>query len=195
MGIEHRGYAMSRAKLTHIGSSNVRGTRTKTPGLTEARIRRSVFRILEENVLCSIATVTHNNRAHINTAYFCYSDQLELYFLSHPSSLHCRNLSTNSSIGITIFSSSQPWVRPGRGLQLFGRCRQARGAHAKRAEQLYGKRFPAYASWKATLKRSDAGREYRFYRFVVRNLKMLDEKALGDAVFVDAGVNRDRSKG
>ena len=51
---------MNRAKLTHIGSTDVRGTRTRTPGLTEARIRRSVFRILQENLLCSIATVSLN---------------------------------------------------------------------------------------------------------------------------------------
>ena len=185
-----RGVRMSRARLTHIASANVRGTRIRTAGLTEARIRGSVFRVLEENLLCSIASVTDSVRAHINTAYFCYSGQLELYFLSHPRSLHCRNLATNSSIGMTIFSSSQQLANPGRGLQLFGTCRQASGARARRAEQLYGKRFPAYASWKATLKTRDAGREYRFYQFVVRRFKILDESALGEAVFVHGIVNR-----
>lgn len=55
--------------------------RVVSTGYSEARVRSSVFRILEENVLCSIATVTAATRAHINTAYFCYSDDLELYFL------------------------------------------------------------------------------------------------------------------
>ncbi len=28
--------------------------------------------------------MTTDNRAHVNTAYFAYSDELEVYFLSHP---------------------------------------------------------------------------------------------------------------
>lgn len=185
---------MSGAKLTRVRSRDVRGTRINTPGLTEPGIRKRVFRILNENVLCSIATVTGRNRAHINTAYFCYSDDLELYFFSHPNSLHCRNLSRRSSLGITIFSSSQPWGSPGRGLQLFGRCQQATGLHADRAERLYAKRFAAYGSWRATVKERDAGGDYRFYRVVVKTLKILDEQALGDAVFIDAAINRGRGE-
>lgn len=183
---------MSRAKLTRVLAWNVRGTRVGTRGLSEPGIRRSLFRILKENALCSIATVSGKNRAHINTAYFCYSDDLELYFLSHPNSLHCRNLARSSFIGMTISFSSQPWGSPGRGVQLFGRCRQATGLHRRRAERLYAKRFPAYRSWRATVKNGDAGSDYRFYRVVVRTLKILDEQALGDAMFVSATVKRGR---
>ena len=93
---------MSRARLTNILSRDVCGARILAAGLTEPRLRGSVFRILRESVLCSIATVTEKNRAHIHTAYFCYSEERELYFLSHPSALHW---------GMTIFSSSQPWRR------------------------------------------------------------------------------------
>ena len=155
------------------------------------RVRESALRILMENVLCSMSTVATGNRAHINTAYFCYSDDLELYFLSHPDSLHCRNVFSRPVIAMTVFSSSQPWSSPGRGLQVFGRCGQATGIHARRAEHLYGKRFPRYARWQASLKKADAGAEYRFYRLVASTLKILDERVLGDAVFGCATVMRD----
>lgn len=190
---------MNRARLANIGLCNVRGIRiatltaatgSATKGLSERRVRRSVFHILKNNVLCSMATLTGANHAHINTAYFCYSDELELYFLSHPNALHCRNLFTNSSMGMTIFSSSQRWGGSDRGLQLFGICSQTRGPQARFAEELYRKRFAAYARWKASLKKSDAAREYRFYRFVVRKLKILDEKEFGGGVFVYATVRR-----
>lgn len=181
---------MSRAMLAKVACCDVSGVRVATKGVTEARVRRTVFRILEDNMLCSISTVTGGGRAHISTAYFCFSTGLELYFLSHPSSLHCHNLSANSSVGMAVFSASQRWVDPGRGLQLFGTCSRARGAHARRAEALYGKRFAAYARWKATLTSSDSAREYRFYRFVTKRLKVLDERDLGDAVFVYAAVKR-----
>ncbi len=181
---------MNRASFARIGAYNVMGKPIVAKGLSKDRVRGSVFRILGNNGLCSIATVTGDSRAHINTAYFCYSDQLELYFLSHPSSLHCRNLSTNSSMAMAIFPSSQKWADPGQGLQIVGTCRQARGFEARKAKQLYGKRFPAYASWSANLSRDNVARAYRFYRFLTSKLKILDEKEFGDGVFVYANVKR-----
>jgi uncharacterized protein YhbP (UPF0306 family) len=161
-------------------------------GFSQERVHRSVFSILRGNVLCSIATVTEENKAHINTAYFCYSDDLELYFLSDPGSLHCRNLSTNSSMAVTVFRSSQRWGGPDEGLQLFGTCTQARGPQATKAQRLYRERFPAYAEWVAGLRDERVGRDYRFFRFLTDRLKVLDEKKFGDAVFVTAAVKRDR---
>ena len=181
---------MNRASFARIGAYDVMGKPAGAKGLSGDRVRESVFRILRNNVLCSIATVTRPGSAHINTAFFCYSNQLELYFLSHPSSWHCRNLAANSSMAMTVFRSSQKWGDPGQGLQLFGTCRQARGLQAKQAEQLYAKRFPAYASWRVNLSRNDVARDYRFYRFLTGRLKILDEKGFGDGVFVSASVKR-----
>src|SRR3989442_734581 len=53
----------------------------------DKRIQRSVFRILRDSALCSMSTVAPGNRAHINTAYFCYSPDLNFYFLSDPDQL------------------------------------------------------------------------------------------------------------
>jgi uncharacterized protein YhbP (UPF0306 family) len=159
--------------------------------LSEKRVRQSVLSILGANVLFSISTVTPDDRAHINTAYFSYSDSLELYFLSHPGSLHCRNLSRNASMAASIFSSLQQWTDPGQGLQLFGACAVTSGATAEEAERVYQRRFPAYQDWKASLKTEDLAREYRFYRFDVASIKVLDERNLGDALFVVASVIRE----
>jgi uncharacterized protein YhbP (UPF0306 family) len=164
--------------------------RVDTDGFSQVRVDRSIFSILRGNVLCSTATVTEENRAHINTAYFCYSDELELYFLSDPGSLHCRNLSTNSSMAVTVFRSSQKWGGPDVGLQLFGTCTQARGTQAAKAERLYVERFPAYAEWVAGLENDKVGRGYRFFRFLTERLKILDERNFGEAVFVTATVTR-----
>jgi len=77
-------------------------------------------------------------------------------------------------------------------MQLFGTCRPARGRHAAKARRLYGKRFPAYARWAAGLRDGDPGGSYRFYRFRPRRLKVLDEREVGDAVFVVAALRRGR---
>jgi uncharacterized protein YhbP (UPF0306 family) len=141
------------------------------------------------NPLCSLSTVTPDARAHINTVYFCYSEELELYFLSHPRSMHCRNVAANSSMAMAVFSSKQQWLGPDRGVQLFGTAIQAENTEASKAEELYAKRFSAYRNWRsAGLGKLES--EYRFYRFVALRLKVLDEVSLGDAVFVSAAVDR-----
>jgi uncharacterized protein YhbP (UPF0306 family) len=181
---------MKRARLSNMGAYDVSGAQLDLRGLSEGQLRKSILRTLGENVLCSIATVTAEGRAHINAAYFCYSSELELYFLSHPASLHCRNLSANPSAGVTVFSSSQTWGGPDRGLQLFGTCCRAKGAPAAKAERLYGERFPEYARWRANLNEDDAAREYHFYRLLTARLKALDEETFGEAVFISADVRR-----
>ena len=172
--------------------------RTVRKKLSDPRVRRSVFRVLEQNGLCSIATVTPEGRAHINTAYFVYPKDLDLYFFSYPTSLHCRNLTTNPSMAMTIFRSDQPWGTPGHGIQLFGLAREVRGADAANAERVYARRFPRYATWmrgrtEDHRRMAVEMRALRFYRFRPTRVKLLDERVYGGAVFVVAGVQKRRS--
>ncbi len=162
------------------------GIRLVEKPFSDEQVKKSIFRILQGNVLCSMSTVTRGNRAHINTVYFCYSRDLELYFLSYPTSLHCRNLRANSSMAITVFSSSQKWGNPDRGIQLFGTCNEARGLEARKAQRLYLRRFPGYERLAPEL------RGCRFYRFLPGNVKILDEREFGGGLFVLVAMRRDR---
>ena len=162
---------------------------------SEARIRKSIARILRENVLCSMSTIAPGNRAHINTAYFCYSPDLTLYFLSDPGSLHCKNLERHPSMAMTIFTSAQDWGGSDRGMQLFGTCRRIRGRATKESERLYGARFPAYGRWMRGTSEDDRRqaaqlRSYGLYRFRPTAVKILDEREFGGGVFVLASVRR-----
>src|SRR2546430_2795764 len=164
------------------------------------RIQRSVFRILRDSALCSMSTVAPGNRAHINTAYFCYSPDLNFYFLSDPDSLHCKNVERNPSMAMMVMNSSQTWGGSDRGIQLFGTCHRVRGPAAKEAERRYGSRFPAYATWLRRTDRSgrrgaDLLRSYAFYRFVPTRIKILDEAEFGGAAFVIASGTRRRPNG
>ncbi len=162
---------------------------------SDQRIRRSISRILRENVLCSMSTVAPGNRPHINTAYFCYTPDLELYFLSDPLSRHGRNLERNPSLAMTIFRSAQEWGGQDRGLQLFGTCRRTRGRGAREAERCYTARFSPYARWmkglsQAARRQAALLRSYAFYRFLPRRIKILDEREFGGAIFVTAMLVR-----
>lgn len=165
--------------------------------LSDRRLRKSITRILRDSELCSMATLDPRNRPHINTAYFCYRglDGLEIFFLSDIKSRHCRNLLRNPSMAMTIFRTSQPWDAPGRGLQLFGTCSQTEGQLARRARQVYAKRFPSYAKWMSSTKKGEKKlaeqlMSYRFYRFLPRQLKVLDEAEYGGAVFIMVNIGR-----
>lgn len=178
-------------RLRRIRAVDAAGDSLRMSGLSEARVRRSAHRVLRENVLCSMATVTRLHGAHVNTAYFAFSDAFELFFLSHPHSRHGRNLARNPSIAVAVFSTAQRWTDPGRGLQLFGRCRQAIGRHLETGDRLYAERFPSYERWKQTAAGS-IGADYRLYRCVASTLKIHDEREFGDGVFVLARVHGGR---
>lgn len=153
-------------------------------------LRRSLLRILKETELCSVATVTRGGQAHISHLYFCWSPDLEFYFLSDPRSRHCRNLITNSAMAPTVYSTRQPWDRPGRGAQLWGRCIQAAGKKVTQAERVYARRFTGYARYRATASAGSERFQYRFYRFIPRTAKVLDEREFGGGVFVTAAIRR-----
>lgn len=175
--------------LRSLAAFDILGEPLKSRRLTAERVKRSTERILKKNPLCAIATVTDDGRAHVNTAYFAWSDALDLFFLSYPESLHCQNLKANSSMAIAVFECPQRWGELDRGLQLFGTCQEARAAAAETAKRLYAARFKPYAQWQRE-ERGHAGEEYRFYRFVPTRLKLFDEREFGGAVFVTASVGR-----
>lgn len=154
------------------------------------RVLAGIRRILRRNVLCSIATVTPDGRAYANTAYFAFSPDLDLYFLSHPDSRHCRNLETNRSAAITVFPSGQKWGEDDHGLQLLGTASRAPRREAKKAERAYARRFRAYPGWVGGLEPGDRARDYRFFRFRTSRVKLFDERNFGGAVFVSAFVVR-----
>ena len=176
--------------LTRIRAIRVDGTPSEGDGLTAERVWRSIIRVLEGTTLGAWATVTRSGEAHIHTAYYSYSDDLVLYFMSHPHSLHCLNVDANSSMAVAIFASEQKWTDPGRGLQLFGQCNQVRDEDAAIAIRAYGHRFRPYADWQGSLKPGDAALDYRFYRFVPHAVKVLDEAEFGDAVWIQVQIKR-----
>src|SRR5688572_13452722 len=152
---------------------------TKRP-VSSRRLTALVGSLLDASTLCAIATVTPRGGAHINTAYFTWSPEFDLIWLSDPGARHSRNLDRNTSTGIAVYDSTQSWGESDRGIQLFGSAREVRGSVARDAERTYAARFPAYEPGELSA--------YRFYRFRPRRMKLFDETSLGGGVFVIATV-------
>ena len=135
------------------------------------RIERAAFRLLDASRLCAISTVSPGTTAHVNTVYFVWNQDFDVFWLSDPA----------ASTAIAVYDSRQVWDEPDRGIQLFGAASQLAANASAHAESLYAARFPGYAT-------HDLG-AYRFYRFRTARLKVFDEPAFGAGVFVTATIH------
>jgi len=156
-----------------------RSTRSFSPN----RLASAARRLLDASTLCAIATVSPQERSHVNTAYLAWDSDFGIVWLSAPESGHSRNLRANPSVAIAVYDSTQAWGQPDRGIQLFGSAREASGRSAEEAERTYRRRFRAY--------RRDDFSDYRLYLLRPRRIKLFDEPALGPGTFVTARVGRD----
>jgi uncharacterized protein YhbP (UPF0306 family) len=149
-----------------------------------ARLAAVAADLLDASTLCAIATVDARGQAHVNTAYFAWSPELELVWLSDAGAQHSQNIEGNDSAAIAVFDSGQTWGSVDRGIQLFGHAAALDGRAEAAARSLYTARFPGLAP--------DRLRGYRLYRFRADRLKLFDEAVLGGGTFVTARLEADR---
>lgn len=138
-----------------------------------------------------MATRSEAGVLNINAAFFAFGPELELYFLSHPASVHCRNLLHSGQMAVAVFDSHQTWGLRHSGLQLFGRGGPVAPGRIEHAQRLYAARFPRY--FDLVLRASEASGNpdsgpLRFYRFAPERIKILDEEDFGDEVYVTADL-------
>jgi uncharacterized protein YhbP (UPF0306 family) len=153
--------------------------RSKRP-VAAARMAKTARLLLDASTLCAIATVAPDGGAHINTAYFAWSPELNLVWLSEPGAKHSHNVRAGGTVAIAVFDSNQSRGKPDRGIQLFGSAWEVDAAGTADAETVYASRFPDY-------RRRGLG-SYRLYVFHPSRLKLFDERELGAGRFVIARV-------
>jgi uncharacterized protein YhbP (UPF0306 family) len=145
-----------------------------------SRMAALAAELLDASPLCAIATVAAGSRAHVNTAYFAWSPDFDIVWMSEPNARHSRNLRANNTVAVAVFDSGQTWGGPDRGIQLFGSASETEGRAVDRAAALYASRFARLGGFDVSA--------YRLYLFRPRRLKLFDERALGTGVFVIAKV-------
>jgi uncharacterized protein YhbP (UPF0306 family) len=150
--------------------------------VSSERIARAARRLLDASTLCAIATTSPRGRPHVNTAYFAFTNRLDIVWLSEPSARHSINLRANAATAVAVYDSSQRWGGSDHGIQLFGSAREASKRSAPDAEAAYARRFPAYEPGQLV--------DYRFHVFHPTSVKLFDERSFGAGVFVTACVDR-----
>jgi len=134
-----------------------------------------------------VATTDPKGQSHSATAFFCYSSESELFFLTNPDSVHGRNLVSNPSMAWTVYDSTQEWGKPLAGAQLIGEATLAGTVDTARAITLYGIRFPAFALHVARSSPQELLSDpHKVYVFRPKQVKLLDEAAFGPTTFVTA---------
>jgi uncharacterized protein YhbP (UPF0306 family) len=162
-------------------------------GYDQYLLKNSIGPILQTNELCSMATVD-NTLPYINTAYFAYTNDLTIYFLSNPSRQHSLNLASNPAISLSIFNGTQPFASLAQGLQIFGKCWLTKEANARKAFDVYSKRFPKLLQEVPCFEDYEAGViQSRLYELRATNVKIFDEPSFGKGIWVVVSVN-DHSK-
>jgi uncharacterized protein YhbP (UPF0306 family) len=167
--------------LTEGAGSLVVIERSKRP-VGATRIADLARQLLDASTLCAIATVSPRGRAHVNTAYFAWSSDLQLVWLSERRARHSQNLQASATTAVAVYDSRQTWGEPDSGIQLFGSAHALQGHAVTDAARIYGERFSAYRPTDLT--------SYALYAFRPHRIKLFDERSLGAGVFVTARVTR-----
>jgi uncharacterized protein YhbP (UPF0306 family) len=88
-----------------------------------------------------MALATHGAQGPWAAAVFYASDGCSLIFLSSPTSRHCANLAQDARCAATIQEDYSDWTKI-KGIQLEGRVSELQGEEERRAQHLYGEKFP-----------------------------------------------------
>lgn len=121
-------------------------------------------------------------------AVFYVNDGLTLYFLSSPTSRHCRDLALDARIAATIQRDYEDW-RLIRGIQLEGIVRAVAADDEQRVRRLYGQKFPFVIAG-ADPAIDKALSKIRWYEVRPRDIYLVDNSVrFGYREFLDMGVD------
>jgi len=134
----------------------------------------------------------NNNKSWINTAFYCFNNYLEIFFLTETESQHSLNVVENDSVAVSIFDTNQNWG-PGKlkGLQVFGICKKAHGIQLLEGIRLYVMRYPNVAKW--LLKPEDLMNGLLgswVYVVIPSKIKILHEELFGEENYLSLTIDK-----
>ncbi len=130
---------------------------------------------LREHHVATLATV--GGDGVWAAAVFYVNDGHTLYFLSSPTSRHCRNLAHSGRVAVTIQEDYADWPDI-KGVQIEGTAAEISGTEEKQARLLYGKKFAVVgmlAQAPAAIVKAMA--KVRWYKVVPQHLYFIDNSA------------------
>lgn len=146
-----------------------------------AALERSIKEVLASSQLMAMATVDlKNNQPNCSNAYFCFDNDLTLYFISENRAEHCRLIEECPNVMCSIYKQWETWGENLQGVQLAGRCTKLSGLDALKGLNCYAGRFSAFKLIAAAIEAYRSGTS-KASVFMVRPThgKLLDEPRFG----------------
>ncbi len=92
----------------------------------------------------ALATAGPDGTPHAAAVFYAVDDDLTLYFLSEPKTLHAQHIGAGARVAATIEENNQDW-KSIQGLQLHGWAAPCAGEEEEHARAVYAARFPFVA--------------------------------------------------
>ena len=142
---------------------------------TKQQDLEQVKKYLKNHFQLVLATVgTH---PWVCTLYYSIDNDLNIYFLTSPKTIHGQQLAKNSKVAAAISDSPQTPTAKKKGLQIYGLCKQISGArkvtHAITLwKQTLGVTSKDY-SYEGMIKKAISG---RMYKITPKKIKFFNEE-------------------
>ena len=137
--------------------------------------KQQILDFLVKNKLMSVATF--GDFPWIASVYYTFDNDLNVYFLSSPTTLHCKQIEINNKVAISIADSDQDIGALKRGLQISGIAERISDTK---------KVIHALKIWKQSLGVKDPELTYenmikqvingRMYKIIPKRIKLFDQK-------------------
>lgn len=108
---------------------------------------------------------TYANYPWTATVYYSVDQDLNIYFLSNPETLHCKQIEKNPKVAVAVVDSPQKPTSLKKGIQIYGKAKKISGANKIRhALELWRKTLdvtnPLY-TYEGMMKKAIKGRMYK----------------------------------
>jgi len=153
--------------------------------------RASLFSILDATPLCTIATCDAAAMPAAATAFYVVDhEDVVIYVLTGPDTVHGRNIRSSGRAALSVFSSTQEWTDAKRGVQLSAAAGLTKADDVERVLELYLKSYPGLGKWVQSAGDIDKKLESRFFSFAVDRCKIFDEPNFGTEVWIEVEFAR-----
>jgi len=138
-------------------------------------LHEKVQRYLREHHVMTLASF--GDEGSWAAAMFYANDGFGIYFLSSPTTRHCRNLANDPRVSAAVHEDYADW-REIKGVQMEGMASVLAGEEEEKARRIYGEKFPIVGKLEhAPASIIQALTKVRWYKLIPERLYFIDNSA------------------
>jgi uncharacterized protein YhbP (UPF0306 family) len=136
--------------------------------------REDILEFLSHHTLMTLAT--YGTHPWIASVFYSFDRNLNIFFISTPSTLHGKHMRANNNVAVSIADSYQRPLDVKRGLQIYGTVKQISGANKIRHAIRLWKDFLNVQRPDISLKNMKKGLySGRMYKLTPKKIKLFDQ--------------------